>query len=159
MPPPMAASIADASGATAADPEVLVVGCRAPEPSHEPTRACPGKEPTALQLTKLAAASFGVPVFLTHSPNDPDRRLFVVSLEGRIHVIEDGVLLTVPFLDISPQVLGSDGIGEQGLLGMAFDPDYEATGRFWVNYTARNLPFGIMTVIESYRVSTGPKSR
>jgi glucose/arabinose dehydrogenase len=61
-----------------------------------------------------------------------DRRLFVVQQGGRIRVIEDGRLLSRPFLDISSRV--SRG-GEQGLLGLAFHPRYAENGRFYVNYT------------------------
>ena len=69
------------------------------------------------------------PLFLT-AP-DGDSRLFVVERTGRVRVIEDGVVLPTPFLDIANKV---NFAGERGLLGMAFDPSYATTGRFFVYY-------------------------
>ena len=71
------------------------------------------------------------PVFLTNPPGDA--RLFVVERTGRIRVFQGDVLLATPFLDLSAQV--DTGNVEQGLLGLAFHPDYEATGLFYVSYT------------------------
>ena len=71
------------------------------------------------------------PLYLTAPPADL-ARLFVVEKTGGIRIVKDGVLLPDPFLDLSAQV--SSG-SEQGLLGLAFDPDYATTGRFVVHYT------------------------
>lgn len=71
------------------------------------------------------------PLYLTAPPGDLSR-LFIVQKGGVIRIVKDGTLLPVPFLDISAQV--STG-GEQGLLGMAFDPDYASSSRFVVHYT------------------------
>ena len=64
-----------------------------------------------------------------------DTRLFVVKKQGMIEIITDSMTVAAaPFLDISDQVLT---IGhEQGLLGLAFDPDYANNGFFYVNYIA-----------------------
>jgi glucose/arabinose dehydrogenase len=62
-----------------------------------------------------------------------DDRLFILERPGRIKIYEDGQLL-VPFLDITDRV-GSLGSWEQGLLGLAFHPDYDSNGFFFVNYT------------------------
>ncbi|MDQ4076752.1 MAG: PQQ-dependent sugar dehydrogenase [Chloroflexota bacterium] len=63
-----------------------------------------------------------------------DERLFVLEKAGRVRVIEsDGSVLPTPFLDIAEQV-ESDG-HEQGLLGLAFHPDYASNGFFYLNYT------------------------
>ncbi len=70
------------------------------------------------------------PVDLTSPPGDP--RLFVAEKGGRIRIIANGAVLPTPFLDLSSRV--STG-GEQGLLGLAFDPDYATNGRFVVNFT------------------------
>jgi glucose/arabinose dehydrogenase len=70
------------------------------------------------------------PVDLGTPPGDD--RLFVVEKQGRIRIIQDGSLLPQAFLDITSQV--SSG-GEQGLLGLAFHPDYAVNRRFVVNYT------------------------
>lgn len=64
-----------------------------------------------------------------------DSRLFVVERAGRIRVVnEDGLLLTQPFLDIVDRV-GSADNWEQGLIGLAFHPDFASNGLFYVNYT------------------------
>ena len=54
------------------------------------------------------------------------------SRSGTIRIMEDGAVLPDPFLDISGSV---SCCGEQGLLGLAFHPDYAANGRFFVNFT------------------------
>ncbi len=76
------------------------------------------------------AVGLEAPVYAT-SPL-ADGRLFVVEQPGRIRVIRDGQLVSSPFLDITDRVLYE---GEQGLLGLVFDPDFRATGRFFVYYT------------------------
>lgn len=77
--------------------------------------------------------NFSDPLNLQHANDD---RLFVVEQGGRIKIIQaDGSVNSVPFLDISGQV--SNG-GEQGLLGLAFHPDYATNGYFYINYTKTN---------------------
>ncbi len=73
----------------------------------------------------------------------------MVEQGGRIQIIQNGALLTTPFLDISNRI--STG-GERGLLGMAFPPNYASRGYFYVNYTdtAGN------TVIARYRLTDNP---
>jgi len=80
---------------------------------------------------ELVASGFASPIFVTSPPGDP--RLFVVEKGGLIKIVEDGRVLAMPFLDIRDRVVDH---GEQGLLGMAFHPDYATTGRFFVYYTA-----------------------
>lgn len=79
--------------------------------------------------------SFGGLVGL-YAPPDGSNRLFVVEQVGRIHVFEnrDDVASATLFLDIRSLVQA--GGYEQGLLGLAFDPDYAANRRFYLNYTA-----------------------
>jgi glucose/arabinose dehydrogenase len=78
------------------------------------------------------ASGFDQPLFVTTPPEDADR-LFVVEQGGTIQVVADGEIAAEPFLDIVEQV-GSEG-SEQGLLGLAFAPDYAESGLFYVNYT------------------------
>jgi glucose/arabinose dehydrogenase len=59
-----------------------------------------------------------------------DSRIFIVEQVGRIRVVKDGLLLKEPFLTIDT----NDGGNEQGLLGLAFHPDYDKNGRFFVFY-------------------------
>lgn len=82
---------------------------------------------------QLVASGLNFPLYLTAPPGDP--RLFIVEKGGTIRIVKDGALLSTPFLDITPEV--STG-GEQGLLGMAFDPSYTSSGRFIVHYTDVN---------------------
>lgn len=69
------------------------------------------------------------PVFLQSPPGEPER-ILVGELRGVIRVIENGVLLPTPFLDISQRVRQFPG-----LIGIAFPPDYATSRRFYVNYT------------------------
>ncbi len=66
-------------------------------------------------------------------PSDGSGRLFILEQPGRIRVLQNGQLLETPFLDITRKV-GSQGT-EQGLLGLAFDPNYAQNGIFYTNYT------------------------
>lgn len=93
--------------------------------------------------------TFQNPVDLQHT-GDGTNRLFVVEQAGVIRLFENSetVTATVTFLDIRNRVLSG---GELGLLGLAFHPDYENNGQFYVNYTASNPR---RTVIARYRVST-----
>jgi glucose/arabinose dehydrogenase len=74
------------------------------------------------------------PLHLTAIPSEPER-LYVVEQIGRIRIIEGGRLLPQPFLDIRSEVVAG---GEQGLLSVAFAPDYEESRRFYVDYTDVN---------------------
>jgi glucose/arabinose dehydrogenase len=86
------------------------------------------------------------PVYVTHA-QDNTSRLFILERPGRIHILQPGTIQPTLFLDISQRVLSG---GEQGLLGLAFHPQFMLNGRFFVNYT--RLPDGA-TVIAEYRVS------
>jgi glucose/arabinose dehydrogenase len=91
--------------------------------------AAPPPAPLTLALEPVATG-LDFPLYLTSPPGDD--RLFVVEKAGAIRVIKDGAVLATPFLDLTAKVL-SDG-GEQGLLGLAFAPDYASSGRFFVHY-------------------------
>ncbi len=81
--------------------------------------------------TVPVASGYEAPVHIAAPRLDPSR-LFVVEQPGRIQLIKNGVQQGTPFLDITGSVL--DG-GEQGLLSVAFHPDYESNRRFFVYYT------------------------
>ena len=90
----------------------------------------PGFTGTGSSLTLgIVAEGFAFPVFLTHQPGDG--RLFVVEQLGRIRIIDAGLVLPTPFLDISSIVQLRD---EQGLLSVAFHPDYDINGYFYIYY-------------------------
>ncbi len=80
---------------------------------------------------------------------DGTGRLFVVEQGGRIRIVREGVLAARPFLDISARTVAD---GEQGLLGLAFPPDFRRKQHFYVNYTDRAGD----TIIARYRVTTDP---
>ncbi|RIJ88441.1 MAG: glucose sorbosone dehydrogenase, partial [Candidatus Brocadia sp.] len=92
--------------------------------------------------------SFDNPLDLQHAGDGTDR-LFVVSQSGLIHVFENrsNVKAARIFLDIRDKVTAG---GELGLLGLAFHPDYEKNGYFYVNYTA---PKPLRSIIARYSVS------
>lgn len=91
---------------------------------------------------------FEMPLLVTHA-GDGSGRLFVVEQAGIIYVVENGVRLSQPFLDIRSRV-GSRA-NEQGLLGLAFHPDV-STGYFYLNYTDLNGD----TVISRFQISANP---
>ncbi len=92
--------------------------------------------------------TFVRPVDLQH-PDDGSNRLFVIEQQGIVQVFENSMNVSASpvFLDISDRV--NDSGNEEGLLGLAFNPDYAANGFFYVNYTASNPD---RTVIARYSV-------
>jgi glucose/arabinose dehydrogenase len=80
---------------------------------------------------ELVASGFIDPVGVEASQKDLSR-LYVLEKAGKIRLIRDGVLLQKPFLDLTNVVWSNS---EAGLLGLAFHPDYEQNGRFWIYYT------------------------
>ena len=61
----------------------------------------------------------------------PDGRLFVAEQGGRLRVIKNGTLLSAPFLTVTVS-----SVGERGLLGVAFDPNFASNRFVYVYYTA-----------------------
>jgi glucose/arabinose dehydrogenase len=80
---------------------------------------------------------------------DGSGRLFIVERGGHIRILQNGLLLPTPFLDIQDRV-NISGV-EQGLLGLVFHPDYASNGEFFVNYIDLNGD----TVIARFHVSAG----
>lgn len=110
-------------------------------PSQTPTTSAGASDTTAAQsgvpLSQLTislakvASGFSAPLYVTNA-GDGSGRLFVMEQTGRIRVVRNGRVSHGAFLDVSSLI--SSG-GERGLLGLAFAPDYEKSGRFYVNYT------------------------
>jgi glucose/arabinose dehydrogenase len=89
--------------------------------------------PVAAQLRAVPYVSgLESPVGMEQDPTDSARQ-YILEREGRIRLVIDGELQATPFLDLT-DVVGSD-FGEQGLLGIAFAPDFKDSGRFFVNFT------------------------
>ncbi|NLE23359.1 MAG: PQQ-dependent sugar dehydrogenase [Actinobacteria bacterium] len=106
-----------------------------------------GREPPVVRLEEVPG-SYSQPLYVT-APSGDASRLFIVEKTGAIRIVKDGAPLDRPFLDISDEV--SSG-SEQGLLSMTFDPDYAASGLFYVDYTDRDGD----TRVVRYRVSEDP---
>jgi glucose/arabinose dehydrogenase len=133
-----------ATSTRVATPSARPTAARSPSPTSWP--ATP--PPVDLELAReVVADGLREPVYVTAPPNDP--RLFVVEKAGRIRIIEDGRPNPKAFLDIRKRVRAGGSTSEQGLLALAFHPEYASSGRFFVHYTSR--PDGDTRVVE-YRV-------
>lgn len=97
----------------------------------------------------LYASGLDQPVFALFAPGDSER-FFVVERAGRVLILRNGVSQETPFLDITDRVI-SDG-GEQGLLSLAFHPNFQENGFFYVYYTLLGAGKGD-TVLERYQLS------
>lgn len=98
--------------------------------------------------TELVASGFSNALEARSLPGD-DRIFVVEQNQADIHIIDaSGAVLPTPFLDLTGKVQTG---GERGLLGLAFHPDYETNGYFYVNYTRGNPN---RTIVERYSVST-----
>jgi glucose/arabinose dehydrogenase len=138
------AVVACGSGDTSRAASATATGTTAAKATQ---RARPAR--TGVRL--VAVGRFNSPVYVTAPPGDR-RRIFVVEQAGAIRVVRGGNRLSRPFLDLRSLVLSG---GEQGLLSMAFAPDYARTRRFYVNYTDKQ---GLQRVVE-YRRSRSSADR
>jgi glucose/arabinose dehydrogenase len=82
---------------------------------------------------EVVARGLESPVGLAATPSEP-RRLYVVEQRGTVRVLQDGRLRPGVFLDVRGRVVSG---GEQGLLGLAFDPLYARNRFVYVNFTDR----------------------
>jgi glucose/arabinose dehydrogenase len=103
-------------------------------------------------VTEQGKAAELRPIFLTHA-GDGSQRNFVIIQQGTIHVFpnDPNAQKTKIFLDIRDRVLYSDNENEQGLLGMAFHPNYKNNGEFFVFYSVRKPK--LTNVLSRFRVS------
>ncbi len=88
--------------------------------------------PADLQLVRWpnTSTTFAQPIAF-RSPNDGSNRVFVIERCSKISIVKNGNLLATPFLSIN---VGCSS--EQGILGLAFDPDFASNGTFYVSYSA-----------------------
>lgn len=109
--------------------------------------------PADLTLTNLNITGVSQPIALAQ-PNDGSDRIFIVSRTGGIFIYRNGAIQAPPFLTI-PVSAG----GEQGLLGLAFHPNFASNGRIFVQHTrpagGPNLGSQPDQLTVEYRV-TGP---
>ena len=106
-----------------------------------------GGASTKLDFAQVAGG-FSSPVYVTNAPGDPTT-LYVVEQTGTIKIVKGGTV-TGTFLDIHARVKSG---GEQGLLGLAFHPQYTSNHRFYVDYTDLN---GDTRVVEFRAGQTTP---
>ncbi len=139
-PAPVYPTITPLSPPTVAPPQGAVL---APQTQPVPdTAVAPATEPPIVNASSfpnaanyewtLIASGLTRPVDVQPA-NDGSGRLFIIEKMGYIRTYENGNLLNEPFLDITDRV--NAGGNEMGLLGLAFHPDYEQNGFFYVNYT------------------------
>ncbi len=113
----------------------------------QPSPATGQADASAAGVRLVRIGNFDQPVFASAPPADTSR-VMVVEQAGVIRVVRGGRTLDAPFLDIRSKVTAG---GEQGLLGLAFAPDYASSGRFYVYYTDR----GGRQVVAEYRRGAG----
>ncbi|MCB1054674.1 MAG: PQQ-dependent sugar dehydrogenase, partial [Acidobacteria bacterium] len=119
----------------------LLLICVVPGVGLSPAVAAP--PPVALEVV---ATGLDFPVAVTHAADD---RVFVTLKGGQVLILEGGVVLPEPFLDLGDQVSTKPA---DGLLSIVFHPHYAANGFFFVQYVE---PSGD-TVIARYHVSEDP---
>jgi len=91
-------------------------------------------------------------LYITQPKGETDR-LFVLNQKGMIYIIRNGLTLKTPFINISDRVHGSLTPGsEEGLLGLAFHPDYNNNGYFYLNYVNKNDS----SIVSRFSVSKDP---
>jgi len=136
-----------------------------PEPLDDPIPEPIEKGTISIEL-ETVASGLTAPVYLTHAGDGTDR-LFVVDQPGKIWLIENGQLLSTPFLDVTARVympgffgtLDVNDFDERGLLGLAFHPDFanpqspgyqkiytytSELNEFPADFTTEPLPAGVV---------------
>jgi len=113
-------------------------------PAAPPVAPATAPSDAHIKLT-LRASGLSKPLFLT-SARDGTARLFIVEQTGRIKILQKGRIRSTPFLSLAGKVSTGD---EQGLLGLAFHPNFKSNRKLYVNYTNTSGN----TVIAEYRVS------
>lgn len=130
-----------------------------PSPSSTSPGVAPGPEPSSPPSTSLTlkriATGLSEPLFLTSPPGDPDALFVVEQRTGNIKIVDrdTGTIEPTPFLTVPASDLIATGY-EQGLLGLAFHPDYETNGLLYINYTAPGQGDAGQTQLIEYRALT-----
>ena len=106
-----------------------------------PAQAAPRFEPLD--------GAYDQPIFLTAPPRDATR-VFVAEREGLVKVVQNGVAVAAPFIDLTGVVTLD---GERGLLGLAFPPDYESSGLVYTYLTGAD---GELQIREHRRSTADP---
>ena len=105
---------------------ILLQGCKKQDKNHQ----------QAIDL-KLIADNIGSPIEVVQAP-DNSNRLFVVDQVGKVWIIDKNNQKTAtPFIDVSSKMVSlMPGYDERGLLGLAFHPNFQSNGKFYLYYTA-----------------------
>lgn len=123
---------------------LVCIGCNGGSMSPSPP------PPPTLQVELVPVASgFSSPLDIQQA-GDSSGRLFVVEQGGRIKIVQNGSVLGTPYLDVSGLIASG---GEEGLLGLAFHPNYGSNGCFYVNYTTNHLSGTLQTAISEFRAA------
>jgi glucose/arabinose dehydrogenase len=99
---------------------------------------------------EVTVSGLSDPLFVTHA-GDRSNRLFIVQRGGKILIFKNGALNSVAFLNVGGLITTSGS--EQGLLGLAFDPNYATSGQFYIAYTA---PSGAITLARYHVTNSDP---
>jgi glucose/arabinose dehydrogenase len=114
---------------------ILCLACHSSTTNPPADLALPGDDAGAcggtpsLKLTPVASGLHN-PTFAAGAPGDPTR-LFILERGGNLRVVKDGTLSPTPFLSLAVSSTGDD----DGLLGLAFHPQYAMNGRLFVDYS------------------------
>jgi glucose/arabinose dehydrogenase len=99
-------------------------------PDAAPAPYCSPTAGTNVQLTRVVGG-LADPVGATAPAGDG--RIFVLERGGYVRIVRDGILAPTPYLDVSN---GLNAVGEEeGLLGLAFHPDFASNGKLYVSYS------------------------
>lgn len=122
--------------------------------------ACPTVTfPSVTTVDAAGGASFSQPIYATGIPGTTD--IAVVERLGVIKIVRAGAILPTPFLTLVAEDLidgtnlGDGNTAEQGLLGLAFHPDYATNGRFFLFYTQGNDDGGRRNIIGEWARNPG----
>jgi len=126
---------------------LVCMGCNGGSTTPPP----PPPPPPTLQVELVPVASgFASPLDIQQA-GDASGRLFVVEQGGKIKIIQNGSVLGTLYFDISSLIVSG---GEEGLLGLAFHPNFSTNGCLYVNYTTTRLNGTLQTAISEFRAAT-----
>jgi glucose/arabinose dehydrogenase len=111
----------------------LAAGCGGGDDDAPPPTTASPQPPAGGQLRLEKLGDFDQPDYLAQAPGSDD--LYVVERPGRLRIVRDGKTLSEPALDVTGQVADE---GEQGLLSVAFDPDFASSRLLYVYFTGND---------------------
>jgi glucose/arabinose dehydrogenase len=119
----------------------LVAGCGGGDDDETTAQSAPDAETIETTTEKTGSGDGGValekvgefdqPLYLTQAPGTND--LYVVERPGRLRIVRGGEIVEQPALDLNGEV--SDEGEEQGMLSVAFDPDFASSRLLYVYFT------------------------